>query len=115
MRLILAASGFFLSLLVTGCTASVDGGVMDPEAAEQAVAELFADNGERVLMQGSAADILDQEALDSAASPDERKFVIQTDQGIFSMTQAQLNQYLAIRRAEEAEKSAVGSQSNGAD
>lgn len=113
MRLILAASGFFLSLLVTGCTASVDGGVTDPEAAEQAVAELFADNGERVLMQGSAADILNQEALDSAASPDERKFVIQTDQGIFSMTQAQLNQYLAIRRAEEAEKAQLAASQTG--
>ena len=67
MRLILAASGIFLSLLVTGCTASVEGGVTDPEAAEQAVAELFADNGERVLMQASAEDILDQQALDSTA------------------------------------------------
>ena len=113
MRLILAASGIFLSLLVTGCTASIEGGVTDPVAAEQAVAELFADNGERVLMQASAEDILDQQALDSTASPDEQKFIIQTEQGIFSMTQAQLNQYLAIRRAEEAQKAQASANQSG--
>ncbi|MAV47790.1 MAG: polysaccharide deacetylase family protein [Alphaproteobacteria bacterium TMED89] len=98
MRFCLAASGIFLSLLLTGCAASVGGGVVAPEAADKAVAELFSDTGERVLMQGGA-ESLDQSALDQSAAPNEDKFTIQTDQGIFMMTQSQLNQYLAQRRA----------------
>lgn len=89
-----------LSVLLTGCAASFEGGVVDPEAADQAVSELFSDTGERVLLQGGASE-LDQRALDQTASPNDEKFAIRTEQGIFMMTQMQLNQYLAQRRAKQ--------------
>ena len=46
-----------LSVLLTGCAASFEGGVVDPEAADQAVSELFSDTGERVLLQGGASEL----------------------------------------------------------
>lgn len=111
MRIMAAASGAFLMLL-SGCSATFEGAPLDPELADKDISEMFADNGERVLLQGGAAP-LDQTALDRDAAPDEQKFAIQTDQGIFMMTQAQLNQYIAIRRAEQAAQAQAAAEQNG--
>ena len=99
-------------MLLSGCSATFEGAPLDPELADKDISEMFADNGERVLLQGGAA-ALDQSALDRDAAPDEQKFAIQTDQGIFMMTQAQLNQYIAIRRAEQAAQAQAAAEQNG--
>ena len=99
-------------MLLSGCSATFEGAPLDPELADKDISEMFADNGERVLLQGGAAP-LDQTALDRDAAPDEQKFAIQTDQGIFMMTQAQLNQYIAIRRAEQAAQAQAAAEQNG--
>ena len=99
-------------LLLSGCGAAIEGGITDPEAADQAISEIFADTGERVLLQGGNSP-LDQNALDRDAAPNAQKFAIQTDQGIFMMTQTQLNQYIAIRRAEQEAQARATIDQNG--
>lgn len=99
-------------MLLSGCSATFEGAATDPELAGKDISEMFADNGERVLLQGGDAP-LDQNALDKDAKPDEQKFAIQTDQGIFMMTQVQLNQYIAIRRAEQAAQAQAAAEQNG--
>lgn len=105
MRPILTLLAPVAALFLSACASSV-GGVsgesngLDAGVLDQAVpAEQFNDSGERVLMQG-VSPILDQSALNTGAAPEAQKFAISTEQGVFMMTQAQLNQYIAIQRSQ---------------
>ena len=93
------------ALALAACGAAPSGGVVDPAAAEEAIADIFADNGERVLLQGIPR--LDQQKLDAAATPGQSKVAVQTAQGIFMMTSAQLNQYAAIQRSATAQQAGL--------
>lgn len=106
MRSISLALVSATTFLVAACAPARDDGVVDPVAAEAAVSELFADNGERVLLQGMP--VLNQTELDAAAAPNQNKIPVRTEQGVFMMTQMQLNQYAAIQRAAQAQASTAG-------
>lgn len=91
--------------LVSACAATAPERKLDPAEAEAAINELFTAQGERVLMQASDG-TKTTATLTADGAPvgaDGQPLVgVQTSEGLIWMTQAQLDQFIALKRAEAA-------------
>ena len=89
--------------LVSACAATAPEGKLDPAEAEAAINELFTAQGERVLMQASDSAAAPSTATGAPVGPDGQPMVgVQTSDGLIWMTHAQLDQFIALKRAEAA-------------
>ena len=96
---------FVAAALVSACAATVPEGKLDLAEGEAALDELFTARSERVLMQASDGTTTTA-TLTAGGTPvgaDGQPLVgVQTSEGLIWMTQAQLDQFIALKRAEAA-------------